>query len=309
MPLVSVVIATYGRPDLLSRAVGTALAQTMADLEVVVVVENGDAPSIVALAAIGDPRVRCVTNRERRGPARARDTGAAASAGQWLAFLDDDDEWLPDKLEKQLASVSGRANTISTTLSRVVTPLGDWIWPTVPYDDAEPIDEWLFGRRSWTKGGQSMLQTSSLLVPRSLFEHLGFGEAFHEEWELVIRAVKQFGFRVVTVPEPLVVYYAGHAYPWEQSAAWIESMRDIITPRAYAGFCLTVAARGLASPGRNRAFVRLLRMATTRGRPTAKQLFAFALNWVLPQPLRQRVRVALSRRSRSFVKPVQLSPR
>jgi len=68
-----------------------------------------------------------------------------------------------------------------------------------PRQIVAPYDEWLFGRRSWFQGGESMLQTSSLMVPRAMFDRLRFGEARHEEWELAIRAVKQLGFPMVTV--------------------------------------------------------------------------------------------------------------
>ncbi len=255
MPLVSVVIATYRRPALMARAVACAIGQTMSDLEVIVVAARDDSDTISAVEMMKDPRVRCVVNPEKKGPGQARDTGVKASAAQWIAFLDDDDEWAPDKLEKQIASAPDSIATISMTLSSVVTPVGTFVRPADPYMGAEPIDEWLFDRRSWFKGGQSMLQTSSLLVPRALFEKIGFGEARHEEWELVIRAVKQLGFRLITVREPLVTYYAGNTYPWKSSADWIETVRDVITPRAYAGFCLTVATQGLDTPDRNQAFL------------------------------------------------------
>ncbi|MFT8246084.1 glycosyltransferase family 2 protein [Roseomonas sp. BN140053] len=293
MPLVTVVIATFKRPVMVTRAVSSALAQTMSDLEVIVAVEKGDDETIAALEAVADPRVRHVVNPVKSGPGPARDTGARAGTGLWLAFLDDDDEWMPEKLEKQLALAADPARTICTTLSRVVTPNGVFIRPSSPYDGKVPIDEWLFDRLSWFKGGESMLQTSSLLVPRAMFEQLHFGQAHHEEWELAIRAVKQHGFRLVTVREPLVTYYAGNTYPWRKSVGWIESMRDVVTPRAFSGFCLTVATRALAPPDRNAAFLTFLRLGLRHGRPTARQLFAFTLMWLLPQHLRERIRAVL----------------
>jgi hypothetical protein len=265
----------------------------MADLEIIIVVDGSDPATVTALNTVKDRRARYLVNSEKKGAGPARNFGANASAGRWIAFLDDDDEWFPNKLEKQLAEISGMDFAISTTLSQVVTSHGAFIRPSNPYQGQEPIDEWLFDRHSWFKGGERMLQTSSFMMPRTLFEHLKFGEAPHEEWELAIRAVKQHGFRLVTVREPLVIYYAGNIYPWRKSVGWIESMRDVVTPRAFSGFCLTVATQAIAPPDRNEAFLVFLRLALRHGQPTGRQLFAFALIWLLPQQVRERIRAAL----------------
>jgi len=296
MPRVSVVIATYKRPERLLRAVHCVLAQTVSDIELVVACEKDDAATVEALATVGDPRVRVVVNPVKAGAGVARDLGARAAAGRWVAFLDDDDEWLPAKLEKQLAVADD--DTIVMTLSNVVTPAGIFVRPARPYAGDEPVDEWLFARRSWFRGGDSMMQTSSLMMPALLFGQLGFRSARHEEWELVIRAVKQHGYRLVTVREPLVNYYTGGKYPWHTSVDWIETMTDVLSPRAISGFCLNVATQGLAPVERNKAFRTLLRTAFRLGRPEARQLFAFFLIWTIPDSLRERLRAALRRRPR-----------
>lgn len=296
MPLVSVVIPTYKRADDLLRAVRSALAQTLTDIEVIVVVEPDDAGARPALATVADPRVCTIMSPAKRGPAPARDLGANSATGRWIAFLDDDDEWAPEKLSRQIDLAGDARDVIVMTLSNVVMPAGTVVHPTMPYDGTQPIDEWLFGRRTWLKGGEAMLQTSSLMVPRALFGELEFGTARHEEWELVIRAVKQLGYRLLTVPEPLVTYYTGNTqYPWRPSVEWIQSMRDVVTPRAYAGFCLTSAMQGVQTPDRNLAALTFLRTAFRHGRPTGRQLFAFALIWLLPEKLRHALRIKLSR--------------
>jgi GT2 family glycosyltransferase len=103
-PLVSVVIPTYNRGVRVLRAVGSALGQTYPAIEVVVV-DDGSTDGTGALLAErfgGDDRVRCLP-RPNGGPAAARNTGLAAARGDFVAFLDSDDEWLPWKLEFQLA--------------------------------------------------------------------------------------------------------------------------------------------------------------------------------------------------------------
>lgn len=295
MSAVSVVIATYRRPEAIIVAVACALRQTFSDLEIVVVVESDDQLTTEALANINDARVRHVVNPVKRGPAAARDFGVKQSRSKWIAFLDDDDQWDSDKLEQQFSALAGNESSICMTLSRVVSSNDTVIRPTQPYDGSTPIDEWLFDRKTWLKTSQSMLQTSSLLVPRAVFDHIEFGTSRHEEWELVIRAVKQLGYRLVTVNKPLVTYHAGNLYPWRSSVEWIDSAHDLLTPKACAGFCLTVATQGLRAPERNRAIWTFFGRAFRYGKPTAKQLLAFSLIWIMPDTVRHRLRALLSR--------------
>jgi glycosyltransferase involved in cell wall biosynthesis len=95
-PRFSVIIPTYGRPEYLSEAVDSALAQTLDDLEIVVV----DDASPEELAEPGDdPRVRVVRRDVNGGPAAARNTGIDQARGEYLVFCDDDDVMTPDRLE------------------------------------------------------------------------------------------------------------------------------------------------------------------------------------------------------------------
>jgi glycosyltransferase involved in cell wall biosynthesis len=101
-PVVSVVIPTFDRVAFLSRAIECVLEQTFADLEVIVV-DDGPTDAIAALVdGHGDPRVRLVRHGTNQGVAAARNTGISASRGEYVAFLDDDDLWLPTKLERQI---------------------------------------------------------------------------------------------------------------------------------------------------------------------------------------------------------------
>ncbi len=112
--LISVVIPTCRRDArILKRAVMSALGQTHPAIELIVV---DDSPADFSgredvrrmLEATGDPRVLYVRHEANRGACAARNTGIARAGGAYLAFLDDDDEWLPEKLEKQLRRMNER---------------------------------------------------------------------------------------------------------------------------------------------------------------------------------------------------------
>ena len=98
VPRVSVVVPTRNRAAMLRRALASVLAQDHDDLEVVVVDDRSTDATPAVVAAIGDPRVRYVREPRRRGQAGARNRGIRCARGCYVAFLDDDDEWLPGAL-------------------------------------------------------------------------------------------------------------------------------------------------------------------------------------------------------------------
>lgn len=102
MAEVTVIIPNYNRAELLVKAVRSVLGQSLPVLEVLVCDDGSTDDSKQAIDAIGDSRVRWIDGSRGGRPAIPRNRGIRESRGEWLAFLDNDDEWLPDKLEKQL---------------------------------------------------------------------------------------------------------------------------------------------------------------------------------------------------------------
>jgi glycosyltransferase involved in cell wall biosynthesis len=114
MPIVSVVIPTRDRPAWLQEAVESVLAQTMTDLEIVIVLNNATVEAAEMAKKLGaDRRVRVIELPAVTVPA-ARNSGTAEARGEWIAFLDDDDVWLPQKLEIQLAAARSAQAVIVT---------------------------------------------------------------------------------------------------------------------------------------------------------------------------------------------------
>lgn len=107
-PRVSVAISTWNRAHLVGRAIRSALAQTFADFELLVVDDGSTDATPEVLAGVDDGRL-CRVRRERNyGISRTRNTALGLARGEWLAFLDDDNEWAPDYLERQLAFAASR---------------------------------------------------------------------------------------------------------------------------------------------------------------------------------------------------------
>ena len=102
-PKVSVIVATHNRADLLPRAVDSVLAQTYGDYEIVIVDDCSSDDTSAVIAEFSDQRIRSFRHDRNRGQSAAINTGIAHARGEYIGFLDDDDEWLPGKLEGQVA--------------------------------------------------------------------------------------------------------------------------------------------------------------------------------------------------------------
>lgn len=101
-PLVSVVIPTRDRALLVRRAIASALAQTLGDLEVLVIDDGSTDDTSAVVSALADRRVRLLRREAPGGAARARNAGIEAARGELVAFLDSDDEWRSTKIERQV---------------------------------------------------------------------------------------------------------------------------------------------------------------------------------------------------------------
>jgi glycosyltransferase involved in cell wall biosynthesis len=295
--LVSVIIPTLHRPTLLIRALASVFCQTWHELEAIVVVDGPDLDTIAVLQTIEDPRLRVIENAQSVTAAGARNAGIELARGEWIAFLDDDDEWLPDKIAKQLAYAGQRRAALITCLSRVMTPTGSSVRPEVIYDNVVPIDEYLFDRRS-PVSRRGFIQTSTYLLPRALCVDLRFRtDTPHDDWDFLLRLSKQKAVPVETVPEILVNLYVEDARPslsksgtWSASLDWAERMRPLLTPRAYSGFCLGVVAPRAVKERARGAPTLLLYRAFRYGSPRLWRVAVFLGLWLMPDGVLRRVR-------------------
>jgi glycosyltransferase involved in cell wall biosynthesis len=302
-PAVSAIIATRLRPKLVQRAIDSVLQQTFADLELIVVVDGPDPETESALSSVQDSRLRVIVNSKNLGSACSRMVGVNAAAGEWVAFLDDDDEWLPTKLERQVEEVSrvappDRSRLIVLCLLHIVSPFGDCVRPKRPYENSQPFDVWLFDRTRFSNG--SVFQTSSVFVSTELVRSVKFRQSTpHDDWDFVLRAIAERKARIATVTEPLARHYRDDLTPRmsnnprndhriAESLDWLDGLGDAVSRRGYAAFCLSVIALN-ATDRRNLSwFWPLLSRAFRRGRPTVRQVAAYLALWVIGKPLRRR---------------------
>jgi glycosyltransferase involved in cell wall biosynthesis len=297
-PLVSVVIPTLRRPDMVVRAVHSVLQQSFGDLEIVVVIDGDDGQSADALKSISSPQLRVLQLPTQVGGSRARNEGVLASRGEWVAFLDDDDLWFPQKLEKQMVMASASKAPEPIVACQVVahTASGDFLWPRkIP---SGPLSEYLLARNSWSQG-ENLLQTSTLVASRRLLLKVGFEDGLqkHQDWDWLLRAIREPGVKIEFLDEPLAVWNlepsrssVSRTYDWQGSLAWIRNRRELVTRRAYAGFIATQVASQAARQKQWKAFLPLLREMFQIGRPKAIDIFLLLGMWFVPDSLRAWLR-------------------
>ena len=116
-PFFSVVIPTHNRSTLLKRALDSVLNQTFQDFEIIVVDDHStdDTPNIIK--KYSDKRLKYAKNNRLKGACGARNTGIFSAKGQWVAFLDDDDSWFPDKLKEQYQLIERSSEKVGLVCS------------------------------------------------------------------------------------------------------------------------------------------------------------------------------------------------
>ena len=313
-PLVSVVVPTYDRPQLVVRAVRSVLAQTLEAIEVIVVQDGPNGSTVQALAQIEDPRLNVHVLAENVGTAAASNAGVARARAQWIAFLDDDDEFLPQKLELQLLAAQRSSHRYPIVLCRIIgrTKSGDRVWPRRGPAPGEPISEWLFCRKS-PFFGEGLMQSDMIFAHRDLLQAVPLGDDLHEhddiDWALRAVAVPGAGVEFPPTAEPLAIWYLDENRPrmsletdWRYSLSWAQARRQWLTPRAYASFLLTWVGSDVARQGRWEAFWPLLRAAWRHGQPAAMDILVYLAHWTLPETVKRSV-AALLARAQTLDKP------
>jgi glycosyltransferase involved in cell wall biosynthesis len=250
-PSVSVVIPTRGRSQMVLRAVESVLAQTYAPEEIIVVIDGPDPETKEALLGLHRKQVKVIELPTSSGGAVARNTGITVAVGTWIALLDDDDEWLPEKLASQMdiARRSTAKDTIIACKAIVNRTITTEVWPHRRPSEEEDLSEYIFCRSSLGQG-TGLLITSMLLAPRKLFLQVPFdpGVRRHQDSDWILRATKEQGAVVQWAWQPLLIFNlefnrqsvsrSGDAGP---SFKWL-SKTTLLTPKARAFFIATQIA-------------------------------------------------------------------
>lgn len=285
-PLVTVVIPTYNRAHMLPRALESVLAQTFEAFEVLVV-DDGSTDDTVALMAeyeARDERVRYLVQPRNAGVSAARNRGLHEARGEFIAFLDSDDEWLPTKLECQLSRFKALPHGVGLLYGGVedVGPRGV---RTVHVPEYRGDLFQMLLRRNVIHG------TSGVMIRRAAAERAGFFDEkipAIEDWEYWLRVLSHFD--VDFVAEPLTRYHDPHGVERKSlntgenldARAYLYRKHGAAMQRAGTAhlFLLDSAHRHLAADPPDVAGALRLALKAIAIKPTARSPYGF-LWWLL----------------------------
>ncbi|MBC2117080.1 glycosyltransferase family 2 protein [Listeria booriae] len=257
--LVSVVIPTCRRADTLKRAMDSVLCQTYKTIEICVVIDGFDEETrqlVMRYIEAGKP-VRCVQTTGIGGSA-ARNLGVQMAQGEWIAFLDDDDEFLPTKLERQLGLLGFDSEKRHLAFTSVLTykPNKERDTYVLPYMNWEEmtcsVGEYLFCRKGRRTIG--FMQTSTLLIPRKILLEIPFTDGLkkHQDWDLLLR-MEAAGIEIRHLESPETIYHqhdmtakhVGQQNAWRFSEEWMQTVP--LSRNAQDAFLLSIVNRGIAT--------------------------------------------------------------
>jgi glycosyltransferase involved in cell wall biosynthesis len=207
MPEISVIIPTYNMANFIQEAIQSVLDQTFSDFEIVVVDDGGTDNTVDVVKAFKDPRIRYIY-QENHGVSSARNSGIRASSGEFIAFLDSDDAWLPRSLEikKELLDVHPDAALICSDIYLVNVSAGKAVsrfWHDILFYSSksvaraakQPVIELI------TRG--CFIVPTTTVVRRSVFARVGyFDESLRtwEDWDMFVRIARSFPVLTIDLP-------------------------------------------------------------------------------------------------------------
>jgi GT2 family glycosyltransferase len=297
-PLISVVIPTRNRPALLLRAVRSALKQTLREIEVIVVIDGEKGgESADAIAHLGERRVRWIELGQQLGGAEARNIGISNARSPWIALLDDDDEWLPSKLEMQLDATQAYVGEqqLVVTCQHIYRSEGvaDVIGPRRLPRHGEAPCEFILNYLCY-------FQTSSFLCSKELMLKVPFtkGLAFFQDIDWFLRALRGSDVRLIVVPQPLSIYHSHEkretitsSLSWKARVDWGHANRALMSKRGYSRFIVgSCVGRAVEEKAGVRGFGRLCYEFAIVGSPTFQLALLLVGSYLLRPAFRKRLR-------------------
>ena len=217
-PTITAIVPSRGRPDLLARAVRSIVDQRYDGEIECLVVFDGDDDMLPEIDLRQGRALRTARNNRTRGAAGARNTGALSAAGELLAFCDDDDEWLPEKLRCQVGALHANSD-VSAVSCGIQIRYRDRTVARVPATETVTFRDLLRSRRA-------EIHTSTLLVRRDDFTgRIGLMDelipgSYAEDYEWLLRASRDRPVCAVRAPLARVYWHEGSWFAdrWETLA-------------------------------------------------------------------------------------------
>lgn len=298
--LVSVVIPTIRRPVVLLRAIHSVLKQTYGNFEIIVVIDGPDEATCNALSAVTYPRLRVIELPQNAGAAQVRNIGVSHAIGRWIAFLDDDDEWLPRKLEAQVEAATRLGGERILLACHYIDKVASFerVMPYRKLGLREPLSEFMFCRKGFlSRSGH--LQTSTYFVSRRLAQDVPFRVEIRpqEDFDWLMRSAAKADRPLHLLTETLSIYHNEQTVGREGATGNFDTFwnyahqnRALFTPKAFSFYLATICAPEVKLSPHPMVRWKQLYCGMKSGRMTPRTL-AFAIVYAaFPLETRRRAR-------------------
>lgn len=206
IPTVSVIIPTHNRPEMVKNAINSVLIQTYQDFEVIIVDVGLEKRADIIAGGFNDPRISYIRSEKELNGSAARNIGIKQAKGRFIAFLDDDDEWVPEKLAIQMKEFENTLPDVGFSFSAVKNIRDNGSFVTQVPEEANDYFELALG---WFSG----FLTVTLIIKKDVFDDVGlFDESFpsHQESDLMIRISKKYKGLGINRPLTIVNMKGGY---------------------------------------------------------------------------------------------------
>jgi len=226
IPKVSVIIPTYNRAYLIGRALKSVLNQSYRDFEVIVVDDGSTDNTNEVIKSFIDERIRYYYHKKNKGYPEALNTGLNLARGSFIAFQDDDDEWFPEKLNKQMMIFKKVNQNVGVVYSGFWKIRND---KKIYIPSSHVVQKEGNIHTELLKG--NFVGMPSSIVRRECFDKVGMFDttiSYLQDWELWIRISKYYEFKYI--PEPLMIsYYTPNSVSVKSSIIQAETMKLILS--------------------------------------------------------------------------------
>lgn len=262
MEKVSVVIPTFDRNDnwnevFLRRAIYSIFRQTYQNIEILVIIDGKSEKVKSIINKITKEKktyeIRVIETGLKVGGSEARNEGIKNSTGYWIALLDDDDEWLPNKIQEQINQLMNSKNPLNTVcFTSVRIPLEDKELPRLNWNNNNDLCEYLFCTRYGRT--QGMIQTSTILASRKLFMKSMFTKDLPQlqDWDWIIKTIYEFKCEIIQITDVQSYYHSDGPKKDRVSGRprgdffieWLDQRQEYFNFKSYGAFYLTVVCPG-----------------------------------------------------------------
>lgn len=197
IPKVTAVISTFNRANLVGRAIESVINQTYRNMEIIVVDDHSTDNTEEVVRGFGESRVHYIRHEKNKGGSAARNTGIKTATGEYIAFLDDDDEWVENKIERQLQYVQD----FGAVVCRAFIPSRNRMTQLYKKVTVNPRDL----RKGFIFGcGTSILLARADILKVTLFDE---NLASSQDWDILVRLAGKC--KIAYINEPLVRFNVG----------------------------------------------------------------------------------------------------